>query len=338
MTAFKIIPSKVSYLFGLFLLCSSIGNVAFSLPGISTDYIEKKPGFSTDYIKKRFDYLNMGFIYSHVNFDFDSAVDGNINDYFGEANIEGVYAGNIELTDHLTFGVTYFNVDTNVTSNFVLSKSASVHTIQNISNNSIFGHVLLEYKEHFFFDVGAAFGNNIISTNSVINTTISGYTNTENNNWFTQFASIYNNNWKQLTYTFNAGILYSEVDAGSYQFYYAAQNIAPVNVPSIRNRTIFVTEGLELGYKTENNGLTFTPFLNGGLVQIPVNNSTRKSSVPVVNGSLPQLSVNQNGYRAGTGVNLVHNKFTIRVEEVYYRAGNVFASYQTVANLKYIFD
>jgi len=280
----------------------------------------------------------MGFIYSHVNFDFNSAVDGNKNDYFGDANIEAVYAGNISLTDHLTFGVTYFNVETDVTSNFVLRNIAAVHTTQNISNNSIFGHVLLEYQEHLFFDVGAAFGHNIISTNSVVNTDISGYTNTENNNWFTQFSGVYNNNWKQLTYLLNAGILYSEIDAGSYQFYYTTYNIASVNVPSIRTRTIFVTEGLELGYKTENNGLAFTPFLNGGLVQIPIFNTTRRSGLPVINGSLPQLAVNQNGYRAGTGVALVHDKFTIRVEEVYYRAGTTFKSYQTVANLKYIFD
>lgn len=322
----KIIPSQLKVLFCFFFVCSSLSNAALS-----------SPRFLTDDIKKKFDYVNVGFIYSHVNFNFDSVVQGNINDYLGDTNIEALYAGNIQLTDDLTWGLTYFNVETNVTSNLVLRNTAEVNTKQTISNNSIYGHILSVYKEHFFFDVGAAYGHNIINTNSVINTTILGYTNTQNNNWFTQFSSVYNNKWKQLTYLFNAGILYSEVDAGSYQFFYTTQNLAPAVVAPLRTRTIFVSEGLELGYETENNGLKFTPFLNAGLVQIPVYSTTRNTA-PIINGSLPQLSVNQNGYRAGTGVNLVHEKFTIRVEEAYYNAGNVFKSYQTVANLKYIFD
>ncbi len=311
--------------FCLFLLCSSIVNVAFSLQS-----------FLNDDIKKKFDHLQTGFIYSNITFNFDSVASENSNKFKGNTNIEAVYAGNIQLTDDLTWGLTYFNVKTNVDSNVKLGKT-TIDTKQTIFNNSIYGHILSTYKEHFFFDVGAAYGRNIISTNSTITVVNNGYTDTQNNNWFTQFSSVYNNTWRNLTYTFNAGILYSEVDAGSYNFYYTTQDSPPAFVAALITRTIFVSEGFEFGYKTENNGLTFTPFINAGLVQIPVY-ATSRNTTPVINGSLPQLSVRQNGYRAGTGVNLVHDKFMIRVEEVYYNAGNVFQSYQTVANLKYLFD
>jgi hypothetical protein len=94
---------------------------------------------------------------------------------------------------------------------------------------------------------------------------------------------------------------------------------------------------MELGYKTEKSKLTFMPFVGAGLIQIPVY-STSRPTTPIVNGALPQLIINQNGYRAAAGVTLLHNKFMVRLEEVYYNAGNVFTTYQTIAHLKYYMD
>jgi hypothetical protein len=287
-------------------------------------------------IKELLHSASTGFIYSYLNLNFDSTLPATYNRFYGNSDIYAVYESDVNLGDHLTGGLTYFRVTTNINAQLQLIDKPLVTSRQTITNNSIFGHVEKSYQDRLFFNLGGSFGLNGINTNSLFGTN-TGYANTKNYNWFTTFIALYNNTWKDISYTLSGSILYSQINQGSSVFYFNDPNLTPTNIEPLITRNLFTSENLELGYKTEKNKLTFTPFVGVGLIQIPVYANSRPT-YPIVNGALPQLFINQSGYRAVTGVTFSHHKFMIRLEEIYYNAGNVFTCYETVANLTYHMD
>jgi hypothetical protein len=291
----------------------------------------------SDQIKKQFEGMATGLVYSYVSFDFNSEVFNSYNKFAGDSNIYAVYTSDIKLSEKVTTGLTFFNVKTQINSQVKIIDNPWVNSIQSINNNSIYGHILNRVTDHLFFNFSASAGQNTIKTDAKYQNGLTGYSNTSSLNWFTHVIGQYSNSWNSLTYLINSAVLYSQVNSPRYDFIFNNTQNNPISVAPLVTRQLFVFEFVELGYKTLKNNLTFTPFINGGLIQIPVYSTSRRTR-PMVNGALPQLVINKNGYKAAVGVSLQHQKFRIRLEESIYQAGTEFTSYATIANVAFYLD
>jgi len=291
----------------------------------------------SEQIKQHFEGMATGLIYSFVSFDFDSEVSNSYNKFYGNSNIYAVYTSDIKLSEKLTTGLTFFNVQTDINSQVKIIDNPWVNSNQSINNNSIYGHILNRVSDHWLFNLSASAGENNIKTNAKYQNGLTGYANISALNWFTHLIGQYSNSWKSISYSINGAVLYSQFNSPSYDFNFNSSTNNSISVASLITRQLFTFEFIELGYKTLKNNLTFMPFVSGGLIQIPIY-STSRPARPIVNGALPQLVINMNGYRASAGVSLQHQKFKIRLEENMYQAGSEFTSYSTIANVAYYLD
>lgn len=290
-----------------------------------------QPAQNSENIKK----ITPEFLYSYVDFKFDSTKDNNFNRYQGSSNIYTVGAEHIVLANKLNAGLYILKVDTSLTSQFSIVPNSVAHSSQSIHNYTLFGHARKTLSERFSVDFSGGYGQNKIASGvwTVQNTPDInfGTANRRSVNWFSGINGIYLQSWKKLSLKANIGALYSQLDSKNYSLFY--ENTAQT-IPHQRNKVTWLTEGAEFGYSLTPE---ITPFVNAGLIQV-VQFSNIPSDLPVpVNGLLPQLNMNKNGFKVGGG--LVYNKkqFTLRLEERYYNSAGTFNSFQTTAALEYRF-
>ncbi len=276
------------------------------------------------------------FLYTYLDFDFDSTTKSNFNRFQGHSNLYSAGADHIVLARNLFAGLYLFDIETSVNSQVILGPAGLVVSHTNIKNNTIFGHILKAFNRQFYIDAAGAYGqNNIFSVTELTPTPILGVSSSTNHNWFYSIHGIYRKNWKKLLIKASTGFLSNEVKSDTSYVIFQTEK-APQMVKPLTNKAAYVMENLELGYSLSH---IITPFINGGLVQV-VNYS---NSRPIVNtvaiiGALPQLEMNQDAYRLGAGVSLRFKKFTLRLEQKYYNAGRTFTSNDSLINLSFPFS
>ncbi|WP_392538996.1 autotransporter outer membrane beta-barrel domain-containing protein [Legionella sp. 227] len=289
---------------------------------------------SSEFLRK----ITPEFLYGYTDFNFDSTSGTNFNRYNGHSNLYSAGADHVSLGQTMMVGVYYFGIDTELTSQFLLTPGSVTTSEQTIHNNTIFGHLFKIFTPEIYADLGGGYGFNKFITLTEIATEpaplIAQATN-NNNNWFISFNGIYRKTWKQFLMRANAGVLYSQIDTGRYNYFFPDTATFQVIEP-LTNKATLILENIELGYYIKP---TVMPFLSGGLIQVAQFSNSRLLINPasVINGSLPQLNMDKSGFRVGGGIAITYKNATIRVEEKYYNAGGVFQSYQTLAALEYQF-
>ncbi|MCW8409559.1 autotransporter outer membrane beta-barrel domain-containing protein [Legionella sp. PATHC035] len=278
------------------------------------------------------------FLYGYTDFNFDSTSGTNFNRYNGHSNLYSAGADHVSLGQTMMVGVYYFGIDTELSSQFLLTPGSVTTSEQTIHNHTIFGHLFKIFTPEIYADLGGGYGFNKFITSTEIATEpvplIAQATN-NNNNWFISFNGIYRKIWKKFLLRANAGVLYSQIDTGRYNYFFPATDTFQVIEP-LTNKATLILENIELGYYIKP---TVMPFLSGGLIQVAQFSNSRSLINPasVINGSLPQLNMDKSGFRVGGGIAITYKNATIRIEEKYYNASGVFQSYQTLAALEYQF-
>ena len=273
----------------------------------------------------------------YTDFKFNSTQGANYNLYKGYSKLASIGGNNIFLFPGLTAGVALFRVETQIGSQLFLNPGIPARASQSIRNNTLFGHVLKQFKPNFFMDLSAAYGKNKLNTTSFLNMGGAGeqvgYANTYSTNWFASLMGVYTKTWKRWLMNANGRILYSTVENGRYSFFF--QTAFPTQVVEpLSNKSWFLMENVELGYNLEKYP-AWIPFVNAGLVQVLSYQNSRPLVNIAINGITPQLNLDKNGFRLGAGLAYTHKQFTLRLEEQYYNAGSVFTSYQTILGVKY---
>lgn len=287
---------------------------------------------SNDAVKK----ITPEFLYSYIDFDFDSTIGLNFNRYHGHSNIYSIGADHIAPIPNLTVGLYVLDIDTEVHSQFQVLQNVLIPSNQTIHNNTLFGHIRKVLTPQLDIDIAGGYGQNRINTQTLLNasTLDMAYSKHNNNNWLTSLNVFYKKQWNTVFLKTYAGILYSQINSGSYVL--AFPSIQPGQfVAPLTTKTTYIMEGAEISYKHNS---TLTPFINGGLIQVANYTNTRPIFTQQINGSLPQLNMDKNGYKLGGGVAVQYKQLTLRLEEKYYRAGSLFTSYQTIAGLEYRFS
>ncbi|KTD74650.1 autotransporter outer membrane beta-barrel domain-containing protein [Legionella waltersii] len=278
------------------------------------------------------------FLYSYVDFNFDSSIGTRFNRYNGFSNLYSVGADHINPFKDLIAGLYVLKVDTEVNSQLSLNPGSIIPAQQTIHNGTLYGHIKKPIGENFSIDVAGGYGQNQIKsvTTLNLNTPAQSYatSNYYNENWLANLNAIYNKQWGKLNTRAYVGVLYSQLNTGSYAVFMLNGGTPQATLP-LTTKTTYVVEGGEISYKLNS---TFSPFINAALIQVADYVNSRPIMAQPINGSLPQLIMDKNGFRVGGGLNFTHKQFTVRLEEKYYRAGNIFSSYQTLAALEYRFN
>ncbi len=294
---------------------------------------------SSNQFQKIFGHSSLNAMGSYTDFDFNSTAGDNFNRFQGNSKLYSIGAGNFALYRGWTAGVNLFRVDTSVNSQVFISPGAPASSEQTIRNNTIFGHVTKQLKPSFSLDLAGAYGQNKIDSQTAIMPTGAtaqlGYSSYHSVNWFTALTAIYNRSWKDLTFTANGRLLYSQINSPNYQFIYVGTTPSQAVLPLI-NKALFSAENIEVGYKFDSKRMPLMPFVNAGLLQVLSYTNSRPVASSTINGISPQLSMNKNGYRLGGGLGFQHKQLGIRLEEQYYNAANTYRSYQTILSLKYV--
>ncbi|HRD70709.1 MAG TPA: autotransporter outer membrane beta-barrel domain-containing protein [Legionella sp.] len=278
------------------------------------------------------------FLYSYIDFDFDSTEGGNFNRFQGHSNVYSVGADHIILTPSIMAGLYVFKVDSDVNSQFFLAPESDNYSTQSIRNNTLFGHVRKSFTPNFDIDLGYGYGQNKIASQTLffpnrVNQ-VMGYTSHRTTNWFGSLNGFYKTSWDKWMLRANLGLLYSRINAGRYYLNLPALQTAQLIAP-LTNKATYVFEGAELSYQLTPQ---FIPFINGGLIQVAGFSNSRPLVTPLFNGSLPQLNLDQNGYRVGGGITYLYKQLVLRLEQKYYNAGNNYKSNQTIVGLEYHFS
>lgn len=285
-----------------------------------------------------FSHLNFGFLGSYTDFNFDSTVGNNYNRFSGYSQLYSIGAGNIQLAPSLIAGLSLFKVKTNTHTNLSIDPGIPVSSIQNIHNDSISGHVLKQINSSFIVDLAGAYGQNKVNTQvNLLPGTVAervGYAKTHNNNWLATLTGLYTKPWKKFLLSANGRLLYSQIDAGRYQFDFQSALPSQVVLP-LTNKALFLMENIEVGYMIDSVKNPFTPFVNAGLFQVLSYSNSRPVVSVLLNGISPQLNLDKNGYRVGGGITFHHKQFMARIEEQYYNASKTYQSYQTLLVIKY---
>ncbi|CAM2863059.1 Uncharacterised protein [Legionella steigerwaltii] len=321
---------KQSFILSIFLLFSGF---CLNANTLSKDGTTNQSTISEYLIK-----VTPEFLYGYTDFNFDSTSGENFNRYNGHSNLYSTGADHISLGQTMMVGVYYFGIDTELSSQFLLTPGFITNSEQTIHNHTIFGHLFKIFTPEIYADFGGGYGFNKFITSTEIATEpaplIAQATN-NNDNWFLSFNAIYRKTWKQLQLRANVGVLYSQIDTGRYNYFFPATDTFQVIEP-LTNKATLILENIELGYYIKP---TVMPFLSGGLIQVAQFSNSRPLINPasIINGSLPQLNMDKGGFRVGGGIALSYKNATIRIEEKYYNASRVFQSYQTLVALEYQF-
>lgn len=319
----------------LFLCISSVNAAKYEFPK-NTSPTTATSG-ETSQGSFNFKHITPELLYSYVDFDFDSTTNTSFNRYQGTSNIYSIGLDHINFFKDMMAGLYVLKVDTKVNSQISLNQGSTTIGNQNINNQTLFGHIKKPINTSFSVDVAAGYGQNQIDSLSILafNTVGQGYaqSNYYNENWLANLTGIYNKQLGKVNARAYAGVLYSRINTGNYIIYLLGG--APQTALPLTTKTTFIVEGGELTYKLSP---TLSPFVNAALIQVADYTNSRPVIGQPINGTLPQLIMDKNGYRIGGGLNYVQKQFTLRLEEKYYNAGNLFSSLQTVAALEYRFS
>ena len=279
------------------------------------------------------------FLYSYIDFDFDSTQSLSFNRFQGHSNLYAVGGDNVRFyNDSMIAGLYYFHINTNVNSQFLVNDTPQINSYQSIDNNTLFGHIRKAIDKQFAIDLSSGYGQNDINSQSYAqqNTPqqFGAFSHYYGYNWFAAINGLYNTSWDKILLNASMGILYTQIDNDVYPVAFDS-GLPPALRDSVNNHVIYLMENVELGYKLNS---AWTPFINGGLLQVGNFGGTPTGVVPQINGSLPQLSLDRSAYRVGGGLMYVRNQFTLRVEQKYYNSHDTFTSNQTIVGLEYRFN
>ncbi|MBN9229449.1 MAG: autotransporter outer membrane beta-barrel domain-containing protein [Legionella sp.] len=274
-------------------------------------------------------------VYAYNDFKFDSTAGDRFNRYKGHMNFYSVGGNNVKLNQYLSGGLFVYWIDTSFVSQLLLPSLPLTTANQSISNNSIYAHVLANVKSSFFIDAAGGWGRNSgrYTTSFTTNTLQQGFARTSGDTWFVSGAALYNTQWKQLSISANAGILYTEVMQNPYSLSYAAMtiNTPPQYVRRLQTNATYILENLEVGYQMSP---MFQPFINGGLVQVAdFNTSQRVIGIDVI-GPVPAVNLDMNGYKIGGGLGINYKQYALRLEEQYFQRGGAYSSNQMTLTLR----
>lgn len=279
-------------------------------------------------------------LYGYTDFDFSSVQGVNLNQFKGHSNLYSAGADHISLGSSLMAGIYYFRVDTDVNSKFILDPTPLTVSNQSIKNDTIFGHLLKIVTPQVYVDFSGGYGYNKINTFTSIapltTNQLVAQAHNNNSNWFLAVNGIYRKTWQKFLLRANLGVLYSQIDSGSYSYLFPVENTT-LSVNPLTNKATLILENAELGYYINPK---LMPFINGGLIQVASFSNSRPllDASSVINGSLPQLNMDKNGFRLGGGISYTYKNVTLRIEEKYYNAGGTFHSNQALASLEYQFS
>lgn len=304
----------------------------FMLGNAYTGTLQSKDGGKRD--DNHFKYMSPEFLYSYLDFDFDSTTEGLFNRFQGYSNLYSTGVDHYRINPETELGLYVFKVDTNVNSQLLLIQGAQANTHQTLHNSTLFGHIRRFIGVHYSLDLAGAWGQNKIDASTLISQPDAldqtGFASYNNVNWFTSLYGAYYKTWHSTLFKAYAGVLYSQINSGSYRIDFQPVPITQ-NVQPLRNQITYITEALEISHPITDH---LTPFINGGLIQVADYQNSRAVFVTPVSGILPQLNLNKNGYRVGGGVVLNYQRYTIRIEDKYYAAGGTFASNQALIGLE----
>lgn len=287
----------------------------------------KKKGLITATIPEAF--------FNYYDFKFDSSSGSNYNRYQGHSKNYGIAGTAYSLPLLGALGVYIYQLDTSVNSQTLFAPFAPTTQKQDIKSNNIMVR-LLKQIGILTFDASGGYGH-IRSDNyvNIINPTftLSGSGTSRNDTWFAALSTLFIREYNKYYISGDIRLIYISVDSGNYRITFPAYN-SFLNVAPNTTKATWIQEDAELGYHIND---WITPFVRGGLIQVAhYKNSQTFNTAPIV-GSIPLLYNNKNGYRIGGGVAFTHNKFTLRLEQQYYRTSNVYRSNQTLIRLTYLF-
>lgn len=324
----------------IFLICNGQMVHADALSRTRNDVVQTVGGSSNtaDFLRK----ITPEMMYGYTDFHFDSTTGANFNRYKGHSNLYSGGADHISLSQSIMAGLYYFRIDTALASQFLFTPGTVTTSEQTITNDTIFGHVLKIFTPQIYVDLAGGYGYNRFVTFTEIAASPGGLQPTEaherhnNDNWFISLNGIYRKSWQKFLLRANLGVLYSEIDTGSYNYIFPATTTF-ANVAPLVNRSTLILENAEFGYSINSK---LMPFIDVGLIQVAQFSNSRPlmSAATVINGSLPQLNMDKSGYRLGGGVSYNYKNLSMRLEEKYYNAGGTFESLQTLASLEYQFS
>lgn len=326
-----------SLLLSIFLICN--GHIAYAdaLSRTRNDTLQIPAG-TADVFGKTTPEL----IYAYTDFNFKSTHGASFNSFKGHSNLYSVGGDHISLGPSAMAGLYYFRIDTALSSQFLLLPGAVTTSDQTIRNTTLFGHVLKIFTPQLYADVAAGYGYNKLHTYAYIDPSpaipVESVAHARNScdNWFVILNGIYRKTWQKFLLRANLGVLYSQIDTGSYHYLFPATNIFR-DVRPLTNKATLLLENAEFGYFVNPK---LMPFLSGGLIQVAQFSNSRVlvDAANIINGSLPQLNMNKSGFRVGGGIAYTYKNVSMRIEEKYYNAGGTFQSYETLAALEYQFN
>lgn len=295
--------------------------------------LKPENGISQDVYKK----MIPKFLYSYIEFDFDSTSGSSYNKYFGQTNFYGAGVENIRVADKTYAGLTLFQIDSHVKSDTRLNPFEAILSKRTIANNMIFMHFLRNLNQSFSIDVQGSYGHSNVLNNTLIMEPIPlvGISRTASNSGLFGLTGSYHKPFKKVRLSTSVGSVYNYVRSGASTAYLEIF-LPPESVRALTTQTVLLFENAELGYRYNNN---FTPFVNGGLVQVPyfANSRAVVNSANLI-GTLPQLVMNLPAYRLGAGISINRKYYSLRLEQKYYNAKNILVSNTTSLGINFKFS
>jgi len=279
-----------------------------------------------------------GFIYSYVDFDFNSTAGSNFNHFRGHSNVVSVGTNQLKLFKDVTGGLFIYHIDTTNIAHVLLNPNPQSLYRSDTANDTVLAHLMKPLNNGFFIDGGFGYGYNRVILNGKIYSNglppFKGNATYSFNNWLANATLYYQRKMKAFLISAFIQGLYTRSDVGNYRQLFTAF-ILPSTVAPLTTKVTYLIENINIRYQYNN---LFTPFVSAGLVQVADYNQSRSAVTGIVTGSLPQLALNRDGFRIGGGFGVTRKNLAARLEYRYYRATHQFHSDQFIVNLTYLLD
>ena len=269
---------------------------------------------------------------SYIDLDFNSSAENSYNLFHGFSNIYSAGIDNLRINRKTSAGLYLFQINSRITSRTYLFPTHPINAHTSISNNTLFGHVLRKINKKMVVDVLGSIGQNNMVNNSTIEDVshITGYSNTTNQVYLVGASGSYLKPVKKLQLKFSLGGLFNLINSGT-GYSYHNEGFPMQTIKPLVTKTGIVFENLELGYRMNR---TLTPYISGGLVQVPYFSNSRRIFDPAqVVGPVPQLVMNQSAYRLGAGISINKKSYSLRIDQRYYNSVNTLITNTTTATL-----
>ncbi|CCD07590.1 hypothetical protein [Legionella pneumophila] len=250
---------------------------------------------------------------SYDEFKFASYQGALFNLYSGHTNFNGIGAENLRL-GNFYWGLNLYNITTNTDSNSRITNALNQNH-GSIEDNGVYFHVLKQITSLVFLDVFANFGRDrfrLINTVTIDgNTPLTGYAKYYGNDNTVGVRTFLGQTYKLFYLQGDLTFLYSNFNQPDYILTFPDQ---PVGVPALTTKIGTLVEHARLYYQVNEH---FSPFLNGGLIQLTSRSFSRPVLGPdfVTIAPLPQLLLAKNGYSYGIGFDYLYK--LIRITPIY---------------------